>query len=493
MQGPRKNFFGLEGFVWYVGVVEDRNDPEKMGRVRVRCFGWHTEDKELIPTNMLPWAHPMLPVNSPATYTPKEGDMVFGFFLDSDNAQNPVIVGVFSGKPKAKPDYSKGFSDPRTNFKNTPSASAYPIRLNEPTTSRLARGRVDGTVIELIKRSLRKNIKTAGGKKWSQPSPSYDAKYPYNYAHETESGHAFELDDTKGSERVHLAHKLGTYVEFDAAGNRVDKIVKDKYTVIVGNDYVSIDGDCSVTVAGNCNLKVGSKLKIEADEIEMSAANSIKVQGKEIFAEADSGDVNIKASNDMNITGGATASLSGSTTATVQAAVVDLAGQVVNLQSGSATEASEAGLSTSILDKVKKSEPIQKAIKKGIKVAKEVAGKRFTLRDTYGDALGLMDGAKFDLVNELSNETLVSKMNVFEDEINGMTGDILNLGDLQISEIRSEAFTVKQLGFTRDLDININELLLPKAEEQLKTALAKKLYPRTETVIVNPNIDDIVG
>ena len=35
---------GQDGFIWFVGVVEDRNDPSKLGRVKVRCLGFHTED-----------------------------------------------------------------------------------------------------------------------------------------------------------------------------------------------------------------------------------------------------------------------------------------------------------------------------------------------------------------------------------------------------------------------------------------------------------------
>ena len=44
-------FMGLDGFVWFVGVVEDRNDPEALGRVRVRCIGFHTEDVIDLPTD----------------------------------------------------------------------------------------------------------------------------------------------------------------------------------------------------------------------------------------------------------------------------------------------------------------------------------------------------------------------------------------------------------------------------------------------------------
>jgi len=55
-------FMGLDGFVWFTGVVEDRNDPSKLGRVRVRCLGFHTDDLVDIPTADLPWATVMHPV-----------------------------------------------------------------------------------------------------------------------------------------------------------------------------------------------------------------------------------------------------------------------------------------------------------------------------------------------------------------------------------------------------------------------------------------------
>ena len=62
------NFMGLDGFAWFVGVVEDRNDPEQLGRVRVRCLGWHTEDLSALPTAELPWAHVMHPVTDPSMH-----------------------------------------------------------------------------------------------------------------------------------------------------------------------------------------------------------------------------------------------------------------------------------------------------------------------------------------------------------------------------------------------------------------------------------------
>jgi len=43
-------------FNWWQGVVEDRLDPEKIGRVKVRILGHHTEDKNVLPTEDLPFA-----------------------------------------------------------------------------------------------------------------------------------------------------------------------------------------------------------------------------------------------------------------------------------------------------------------------------------------------------------------------------------------------------------------------------------------------------
>ena len=39
----------MDGFIWFTGVVEDRNDPSKIGRVRVRIVGHNTDDKLKIP------------------------------------------------------------------------------------------------------------------------------------------------------------------------------------------------------------------------------------------------------------------------------------------------------------------------------------------------------------------------------------------------------------------------------------------------------------
>ena len=49
-----QRIFNKDGFNWWIGCVEDRMDPEKMGRCKVRIFGYHTDNKQLLPTKDLP-------------------------------------------------------------------------------------------------------------------------------------------------------------------------------------------------------------------------------------------------------------------------------------------------------------------------------------------------------------------------------------------------------------------------------------------------------
>ena len=109
-------------FHWWQGIVEDRNDPAYMGRYRVRIFGYHTANKDQLPTEDLPWSVPMQPVTSAAISgvgsSPTglvEGSAVVGFFVDGDEGQMPVIIGSFgvnSFLPKEGEDGTGAVSDP---------------------------------------------------------------------------------------------------------------------------------------------------------------------------------------------------------------------------------------------------------------------------------------------------------------------------------------------------------------------------------------------
>jgi len=285
-----KDFAGKNGFVWWVGVVEKINDPLKLGRCRVRCAGWHTDNKSLLPTDSLPWAQSSLPVNARDTYPPREGDMVFGFFFDGENAQQPVMLGVLPGIPLVAANAQKGFNDarvsselqssPRTPASKTYStdgsgikiteksaAESYPRILDEPTTSRLARNdeNMSKTFIQERKDNVVKSVPTATST-WTEPTTQYAAKYPYNNVTETESGHIVEFDDTVGKERIHIAHRNGSFQEWFPNGDKVEKITKDNYEIVMGNDRVYIMGKCFVTVQGDAEVYVKQNATIKVDK-----------------------------------------------------------------------------------------------------------------------------------------------------------------------------------------------------------------------------------
>ena len=104
-----QKIFNRDGFNWWIGVVEDRMDPEMMGRCRVRIYGYHTDSKIILPTGSLPWATPIQPITSAATsgigsspLGPVEGTWVMGFFLDGEDMQQPAMLGTISTKAAKK-------------------------------------------------------------------------------------------------------------------------------------------------------------------------------------------------------------------------------------------------------------------------------------------------------------------------------------------------------------------------------------------------------
>ena len=92
------NFIGKDGFIWWVGEVETRIDPLALGRCQCRIFGWHSTNKMELPTEELPWASPMYPINNSKSFSaPQIGDWVIGFFMDGQSAQAPIMMGVLPG------------------------------------------------------------------------------------------------------------------------------------------------------------------------------------------------------------------------------------------------------------------------------------------------------------------------------------------------------------------------------------------------------------
>ena len=296
-------------FVWWQGVVEDRVDPLKLGRCRVRILGYHTDNKEEdvgIPTQDLPWATPSQPITSAAMngigttpMGPVEGTWVFGFFRDGKDAQEPVITGTFGGIPQKRADASKGFNDPK---------GKYPLPTHvvkkDPDTNRLARG--GGSIPVPLKDTVQPpgpedspslinkretrtiNVPTAFARSikdsiddtddtslystanWYEPNPRYGgvtesstsylssvtktSQYPFNHVRMSESGHVEEWDDSPTAERLHRFHKSGTFEEIQPDGTKVVKVIGSNYKIVIKDENVLIKGTCNVTIGGDCRM-----------------------------------------------------------------------------------------------------------------------------------------------------------------------------------------------------------------------------------------------
>lgn len=276
--------------VWFQGVVEDRDDPKKLGRCRVRCLGYHTPDKQLLPTEDLPWAHPLGPITSAsmdgigdAPVGPVQGTWVFGFFRDGQSCQQPVIIGTLGGIPQSGPNTNFGFSDPD---------GVYPGITGEADTNRLARNeKIDETIVQTKKDDL-DEMDTAGGAggggSIKEPETPYNAVYPLNKVKQSESGHVIEIDDTEGAERIHIYHKSGTFVEVHPDGSMVRKVKGSSHEVFVSDENIHVKGNCNITVDGNSSIltkgestiKSESTQNIESDgNIEIKAAGAVNISG----------------------------------------------------------------------------------------------------------------------------------------------------------------------------------------------------------------------
>lgn len=297
--------------VWWVGVVENRIDPLKLGRCQVRIFGHHTENKQELKTEDLPWAHPVLPLNNPNPYAPKEGETVTGFFMDGEDAQFPIMMGVLSGIPVKKANETLGFNDPRTadQLKNAPvkpqvfgeTATKYPRAIDEPTTPRAARN--ESMDKSQFKQKMDKII---------QGSPESPKKpktiYPYNNVYESESGHLFEMDDTPKDERIQLYHRSGTYFEYAADGSVTEKIESKKSETVRAGSTLYIGENLTVIVKGNANYQVDGDFTISCKNFSLTAKEAIGMSAGKSASISAKEDIGLSAKK--NITGSAKGDLS---------------------------------------------------------------------------------------------------------------------------------------------------------------------------------------
>ena len=156
-------------FNWWIGQIADDatwRDNTASGkhesgsqipgwgrRYKVRIIGYHDQQEETIPSDQLPWAQVMYPItagggqgSSWQTSNLRQGMFVFGFFLDGQDQQVPVIMGVLGNNAQTALKTTTGTTEsnygPTSGFAKSANGETDPNRkvpdsdlvINKPKT-----------------------------------------------------------------------------------------------------------------------------------------------------------------------------------------------------------------------------------------------------------------------------------------------------------------------------------------------------------------------
>jgi predicted chitinase len=315
---------GIKNPLWFVGVVEGRDDPRKEGRVQVRAFGLHGTNAQ-VPPESLPWAICISGNYDPNYPIPPLNSWVFGFFMDGRDAQQPMILGLI-------PTQMTGLIDPEANGwgviptsnVNLHSQGSRAIDYGQPQNSALARGEDTHKTSILFQEVNRLSADFSSieeGFKIEEPSPGYCAVYPHNRVIETACGHSIELDDSPGAERIRIWHTKGSYVEMHQSGVVVVKAANDLWLGSEGHicivsksrQLIKVEGDAVMSVDGNMALEVkGDMQQIVRGNYELSVGGQLNLNGSEeiqaraakVRIESNVESINLKSSKQINIQSG---------------------------------------------------------------------------------------------------------------------------------------------------------------------------------------------
>lgn len=307
---------GIRNPMFFIGVVEDNNDPSFQGRVRVRAFGAHGTHQEVATTD-LPWAICVSGAYTADDPLPPLNAFVFGMFLDGDEAQHPLILGMIPTQYYDEMDPERdGYGVIPLENGDILAKGFTPEDFGEHQRSKSGRAEhIDETYHRDVSINAVQNQNIAGSDQtWSQPSSAYNAKYPYNRVIET-ARHHIELDDTPGGERIMIHHDSGAFIQIDSRGTVTERAEADRYEINIGTKHessghqvVTINGNAHVYVKGNKTEEVMGDYKLlvhgnsefnVGQNLFMTSGQSLQARGATLKLEANADVMTLYAKDEI--------------------------------------------------------------------------------------------------------------------------------------------------------------------------------------------------
>ena len=313
---------GFSNLLWFVGVVEYRQDGANDGRVKIRAFGIHNEDKTKVATRDLPWAIVIDGSYGATQCIPDVGDWVFGFFMDGSDAQHPMILGRVPGINLQLPPEASAPGD----VSMIPAESL--CKYGKPPLHR-AMGGEDAEVGQAtIQQALKKNnIESASGELWSEPpivSPERDLD---NRIFTSKNDNNFvvlsDADDGRGT-YILVSHSSGSVFQIDSDGSILVKSFGDTYNstegftmnrtekdmhTVVGNDWtLKVErGSGKVFINGDLDIECENFNVVARSVANINAGVAVNVSAGRVGILSTADDVNITAVNDLKMKAGSPA------------------------------------------------------------------------------------------------------------------------------------------------------------------------------------------
>ena len=350
---------GFSNLLWFVGVVEYREDASNDGRVKVRAFGIHNSDKNEVGTDDLPWAIVIDGSYGASSSIPDIGEWVFGFFMDGADAQHPMILGRIPGVNLQLPPEAGAPNE----VSMIPTASIH--KFGKPPLHR-AMGGEDADVGQatLQQASKKNNIETALGALWSEPSIMAPERNLDSRVYTSKNDNNFiVLSDSEDGEGTYIlvSHKSGSAVQIDSQGTVFVKSQGDTYNSSEGftlnrtkhSHHTNVEeGDWDLKVEnGSGKIWISGDLDVECENFNVTARNTmnlnagtaVNVSGGKVGLLATADDINLAANANIKMKAGSNPLTFGGIYAQALAGDVHIDSYKMNLYSTAYTKITSLG------------------------------------------------------------------------------------------------------------------------------------------------------